>query len=256
MHKLLFLLTLAYAVFQIGLSTSCKHGAVLDDDMVPMDTTQMGNPNDSTIIGPMDTVTGQPCDPDTVYFQLQVLPLLKSNCAFSGCHDAATAQKGVILESYTSAVQTADVEPFLPGESKIYKLLVDDDEDKRMPPPPAARLAPEQIQLIEKWILQGAKNLSCDPGSNACDTTNVSYSMTVKPILANHCTGCHSGNTPSGDIDLSMHSGVKDVAASGQLLGAISWNINFVNMPQGGDQLPACDIAKIENWINAGAPNN
>ncbi len=87
---------------------SCKHSPfMIEDDVVPIDTT--GNPIDTMNI---DTVSGIPCDPDIVYFDLDILPILKSNCAFSGCHDAASAEKDVILESYESVMQTADVRPY------------------------------------------------------------------------------------------------------------------------------------------------
>ena len=223
---------------------------MIDDDLVPIDSTD--NPVDTTNI---DT-SGVPCDPNTVYFNIDILPILKSNCAFSGCHNAATAQDGVILESYESTMQTADVEPFDLDGGKLYEVITEDDEDKRMPQPPNAPLTSDQINLIAKWILQGAKNLECDPNSGGCDTENVSFSGFVQPVIQNSCQGCHSGNSPSGDIDLTNYQNIKVVADNGRLFGAISWANGFENMPQGGDQLPQCTIDKIKSWIDAGAPNN
>ena len=64
---------------------SCVHEPVIDPNN-PIDTTD--NPID-TIDNPIDTTpTGTPCDPDVVYFSKDILPLLRSNCAKSGCHDA------------------------------------------------------------------------------------------------------------------------------------------------------------------------
>ena len=46
-------------------------------------------------IDPIDTSGGggtvivHPCSPDSVYFEQQLLPIIQSNCAVSGCHDAA-----------------------------------------------------------------------------------------------------------------------------------------------------------------------
>lgn len=230
---------------------SCKHAPfVIEDDMIPMDTTD--NPIDTTII---DTL-GVPCDPDVVYFDLDILPILNSNCAFSGCHDAASAEDGVILESYESTMQTADIEPFDLDGSKLYEVIIETDEDKRMPQAPNEPLTTDQINLIAKWILQGAKDLECDPNAGVCDTENVSFSVFVKPVIQNNCEGCHSGNPPSGNIDLTNYQNIKVVADNGKLFGAISWQNGFENMPQGGNQLPQCTIDKIESWIDAGAPNN
>ena len=117
---------------------SCKHEPIIEEvEMNPIDTTS--NPPDTMTVDTMTVDTtnmGVPCDPDVIYFDLDVLPLLLSNCAFSGCHDAASHQDGVILESYETVIQTADVEPFNLGDSEIYEVLVDTDLDEIMPPPP------------------------------------------------------------------------------------------------------------------------
>lgn len=107
-------------------------------------------------------ISGNPCHPDTVYFKRDILPLLLSSCAYAGCHDAASAMDGVILDSYANVITTADVKPGNPNGSDLYEVLVEDDEDKRMPRPPFPRLSNEQIATVRKWILQGAKNLTCD----------------------------------------------------------------------------------------------
>ena len=231
---------------------SCEHNMVIpvDDDMMPVDTM----PIDTM---PIDTTpVGEPCDPQVIYFNQDVLPILNSNCAFSGCHDAASAEDGVILESYEDVINTADVEPFNLDDSEIYEVLVDDDIDERMPPAPTNPLSSEQIQIIAQWILQGGENLECDPTLSACDSTEVSFSNDIQPIIASHCQGCHSGATPSGGIDLSSYSGVKSVADNGTLIGAISWEQGFEQMPQGGDQLPDCEIAIVKGWIDEGALDN
>ncbi len=138
----------------------------------------------------------------------------------------------------------------------LYEVITETDEDKRMPQPPNAPLSADQINLIAKWIMQGAEKRECDPDAGECDTENVSYSGFVQLVIQNNCQGCHSGNTPSGNIDLTNHANVKTLADSGKLYGAISWQNGYENMPQGGNQLPSCTIDKIKSWIDAGAPNN
>lgn len=249
---ILFLLIGAISIW----TSSCKHDSfIMDDDMLPMDTIPVDTTmTDTTMVD--TTMNGVPCDPDLVYFELEILPLLNSNCAFSGCHDAASAEDGVILESYETVMATADVEPYNLNDSEIYEVLVDDDIDDRMPPSPTAPLTSDQIQLIGTWILQGAENLECDPSLEGCDTEEVSFAETVMPIIDLTCAGCHSGNVPSGGIDLTTYDGVKEVAENGNLVGAISWDSNFSNMPQGGDQLSDCIIDQIKSWVDAGALNN
>ena len=115
-------------LFCIGLSfPSCKHEP-LWEEMTENPTDTTSNPIDTMTVdtNTVDTTNmGVPCDSNVVYFDLQVLPILQSNCAFSGCHDATSAQDGVILESYESVMQTADVVPFDLDDSEIYEVLVD-----------------------------------------------------------------------------------------------------------------------------------
>ena len=241
-----FFLFFALAICYSLLITSCKHDIInIDDDMMPIDTMLV------------DTMGNDvPCDPDIVYFETDILPLLNSSCAFSGCHDAASAEDGVVLETYETVIATADVEPFNLEDSEIYEVLVDDDIDERMPPSSTSPLDQNQIELIALWILQGAENLFCDPELEPCDTEAVSYSTTVEPIISLHCVGCHSGNPPAGGIDLSSYTGVKEVADLGSLVGTISWDAAFSNMPQNADQLPTCEIDQIKSWVEDGALNN
>lgn len=254
MHRFTISMCLFFLI--VGVHFSCKHDPILlDEDIMPIDTTGT-NPIDTTVINPIDTTALMPCDPDKVYFELEILPILKSNCAFSGCHDAASAEDGVILESYESVMATADVEAFNLNDSELFEVLVDTDEEERMPPTPTDKLPAEQIQLIATWILQGAENLQCDPDLQVCETDNVSFSQFVQPLIDIHCRGCHSGNVPSGGIDLTNHTNIKDVVLNGRLAGAIKWDNGFSPMPQGGEQLSQCNIDKIVAWIDDGALDN
>lgn len=248
-------------IFGCGLALSfysCQHEPVtIEGDNNPVDTTG-NNPIDTTGNEPTDTTsTGTPCDPEVVYFELDVLPILRSNCAKSGCHDDATAQDGVILTSYESVMATGGIDPFDLSGSDLYEVITEDDPDKRMPQPPNPRLSSAQINLISAWILQGAKDEICDPGAGGCDTDNVSYSADIRPILENNCLGCHQGANPVGGFTLETYNGVVAKVNSGRLYGAVAWETGFVPMPFGASSpLPDCDLDKIKAWIDAGAPNN
>lgn len=94
------------------------------------------------------------------------------------------------------------------------------------------------------------------PQAPACDTSNVTYSNTVWPIINGNCTSCHSGGFPSGNVSLSNYNEIATAANNGSLLGAIRHENGWSPMPQGGGKLPECDIAQIETWVNAGTPDN
>jgi hypothetical protein len=95
------------------------------------------------------------------------------------------------------------------------------------------------------------------PQNGACNTSGVTYSGTVVPLLQSHgCLGCHNGAAPSGNISLQGYNNIKAVVQSGKLYGAISHAPGFSPMPQGGNKMSACNISKIKAWIEAGFPNN
>ena len=235
---------------------SCEHDPVYPIDPSPGDTTE--NPLDTMVIDTSDgEITGIPCSPDSVYFSKDILPLLRSNCAKSGCHDVASHQEDIILDSYTNVMNSDIVKPFNLNGSDLYEVITETDPDKVMPQPPNQKLSSEQIALISKWISQGAKELTCNENAGQCDTTNVTYSGYIAPLLAANCVGCHSGAFPSGSILLNTHASVQTVALNGRLIGAITWANGFVRMPQGATtKLSDCKINKIKAWINDGALNN
>ena len=237
------------------LLASCTHDPIAG----PVDPGPGPDPIDTTGPGtPIDTgTTGTPCDPSIVYFQTEVLPILRSNCAKSGCHDAASHQDGIILTDYNQVMNSDDVvDPFDLDDSDLFEVITETDPDKRMPPPPHERLTAEQIEVIATWIMQGAKDLTCDENAGTCNTDNVTYSGFVAPLLANTCVGCHSGGAPSGGISLNTHGGVQAVALNGRLYGAISHAAGFQPMPRGSARLSQCTIDKVKAWIDDGAPNN
>lgn len=221
------------------LAISCKHE--------PLFTSDNGGTN------PIDTTTyppdGKPCDPDTVYFQNDILPLIVGNCGISGCHDAATAEEGIILDGYANIMSTGKVKPFDPNDSEIYEKITETDPDKIMPPPPNTPLTPEQMALIYKWIEQGALNNYCD----GCDTVDVKFSTHVLPIFLQNCQGCH-GATPTNyaTYSLTNHTEVVFGVTNNSLLERIKHTTGFNAMPYGASQLNDCKIRTIEMWINNG----
>ena len=89
-----------------------------------------------------------------------------------------------------------------------------------------------------------------------CDTTTVTFSGTVRPILAAHCYSCHSTALATEGVILDTYAGVKEEADHGHLVGVITHAPGFPPMPQNGPKLASCDIEKIKKWVEAGAPDN
>lgn len=196
---------------------------------------------------------GHPCDPDTVYFQNEILPLILSSCATTNCHDKLTDEQDILLVDYASIIQYGKIKPGDPNDSELYEKIIDTDPDDRMPPPPANPLTNEQKNSIKKWIEQGALNNSCE---EECDTTNVTFSETIWPVIELNCFGCHSGPEPSGNILLVDYNSVAVQANNGKLFGAVNHDTGFEPMPKNAPKLSDCKIDQIKIWIEDGTPNN
>lgn len=94
------------------------------------------------------------------------------------------------------------------------------------------------------------------PETPDCDTTNVSFSNDVWPVINSNCVSCHNDASPSGNISLSNYGNIVSVAQNGSLLGVIKHEDGWSPMPKGGGSLSDCNISKIETWVNAGTPDN
>src|SRR5687767_2359941 len=89
-----------------------------------------------------------------------------------------------------------------------------------------------------------------------CVTTNLSFQTNIEPIFQRNCYSCHSAAANTANVTLQGHTELMKHVTSGRLLGAIKHQPGFTPMPQGAQKMQDCDIAKIEQWITDGAPNN
>ncbi len=223
------------------LANSCKHEPWVPSNFNP-------SPDDTT-------TTSASCDPDTVYFVNDVLPIFASSCAMSGCHNAVNPQDGVNLSDYFHIMSTGDVDPGDPNGSKVYEVLFETGNDMMPPSSSGITLTADQREAIYTWILQGAANNACEEA--LCDTVNVSYASDIRPIMDLHCLGCHSYPASSGaGIALDSYASLSSYASSGALLGAIAHQTGYTAMPLGTAMLPDCKIATIRNWITEGTLDN
>lgn len=202
--------------------------------------------------GTYPTDPNAPCDPALVYFENDILPILRSNCAMQACHDANTQADGIQLTDYSSLMQSGVVKAGNPAHSDLWESITETDPGDRMPLGKAP-LSAEQKDLIRRWIAQGAQNNRCNSG---CDTTVFSYAAAVAPILQTNCNGCHSGSSASAGIRLEQHNEALAQVQNGKLMGSIQHKAGFKAMPYGGGKLNDCEIRIIEKWVEDGAPNN
>jgi hypothetical protein len=84
------------------------------------------------------------------------------------------------------------------------------------------------------------------------------YTGHIRPLLQTHCLGCHSGAAAQGKVDLATPEGLRAAVTPGapaasRLYLAITHQ-GKAKMPLGKPKLPQDAIARIAEWISAGAP--
>lgn len=94
------------------------------------------------------------------------------------------------------------------------------------------------------------------PSPPACDTTNITYSGTVNPILQVNCNTCHNSVDQQGGIITDNYTDLQTIINNGKFRGAINHLEGYLPMPKGGEQLNNCDLTQINLWLDNGAPNN
>lgn len=95
------------------------------------------------------------------------------------------------------------------------------------------------------------------PGVEECDTTNITYSGTVVPLMDSYnCISCHGSSFPQGNVVLDNYDDLKVVVDNGRFWGAINHDDGYSSMPQNLPKMDDCDLRKIRVWIDDGAIDN
>ncbi len=185
-------------------------------------------------------------DPN-ICFNENVLPIFVSKCSMSGCHDPGSRRGD--FTTYEGIMRKVTAKH--PMQSSVYTNIY--GANPSMPPKGNTQLTDQEKFNIKAWISMGALNQS---NCSVCDTTQFKFAADVQPIITNWCVGCHSSSNAGGGYDLSTYTGIVSSNANGRFIGSIKHAGGYSAMPQNGSQLSACQISKIQSWINAGYPNN
>jgi len=90
--------------------------------------------------------------------------------------------------------------------------------------------------------------------NNSCDTTNVTFSGTITPILSNSCYSCHSNVNASFGAGMHIQDYADVVTNSARIVAAIKQTGPYP-MPING-KLKSCSITQFDIWVRNGMPNN
>ena len=235
----------------IGVFVSClyeKPTPETTSTTTPDPTNPSSGTNTATGVTLACTITPNTTPSDQVCFNTQILPLIVSNCATSGCHDAKSREDGYELTSYKT-ITSKGINISKPLSSKLYQVMMDSGKDRM---PPSTPLSKAQTDLFLKWIQQGAKETICNV---SVDTANVTFSKSVKPMLDTYCVGCHKTGAASGSVLLDSYTGVKIYVDNQRLFGTMSAQQGYSLMPPTG-KLTDCQLLVVQKWILQGAKND
>lgn len=104
---------------------------------------------------------------EPVSFSDDIQPILSARCL--ACHSPGGVASFLQLtddQSYSNLVnqpalfsEGKRVEPGDPGGSALYNRIADTGvSGGRMPPPPSSLLSPEEVDLVRRWIAEGAED--------------------------------------------------------------------------------------------------
>ena len=225
---------------------------------------------------------GAPKPGEPIDFTNHVLPILEDRC-FS-CHqepydkNGRTIQPkaGLALNTYELVMKgNLDDTVVTPGDvedSYLHEVLTLDEDDDMFMPPKGGPLTPEQIDIIKRWIEEGAKP-KAGGGGVADASGGVSFHDHIFPILEERCLDCHgepyvkNGRTihPKAGLALDTYEAVLKGNLDGEIIdrGVHEESTLYVVitldpddseiMPPKGDPLSAEEIDLFKKWIDEGA---
>lgn len=225
---------------------------------------------------------GMPKPGEPIDFTNHVLPILEDRCF--NCHQETYKKNGktihpkagLALNTYElvmkgnlddTVVTAGNVE-----DSYLHEVLTLDEDDDMFMPPKGGPLTPEQIDIIKRWIEEGAQPKA--GGSATADASGaISFHDHIFPILEERCLDCHGepyvqrGRTihPKAGLALNTYEAVLKGNLDGEIINRGNHEESTLYvvitldpddsevMPPKGDPLSEEEIDLIKNWIDEGA---
>jgi mono/diheme cytochrome c family protein len=217
-----------------------------------------------------------------VSFTKQVAPILNSRCG--GCH-VRKASGMFSMANYTALMKGSPAGVVIfkgDGKGSVLMEKIDDGEM----PPSGQKIPASEIEILRKWIVEGAKFDGADPAADitalatagtpaappmppmvqiATGKETVSFSKDIAPVLAEKCTGCHGTNRPRENFSVNtFESLLKGGDAGVNILPGKPAESLLIKKLKGtaadGQRMPLNQpaladpvIAKFEKWIEEGA---
>lgn len=129
---------------------------------------------------------------------------------------------------------------------------------------PARSLVKAPALLLVLVVLFGSILAFLDGGwVGGTQPAAISFEADIRPLLASRCGRCHLGDFPSADLDMGSYESLLAGSDDGPVIvpgrPGSSLLVDMVKsgeMPRRGPRLTTEEIRLIEEWIEAGAPDN
>ena len=196
-----------------------------------------------------------------VSYEREVVPLLEQRC--NKCHHPEEQRGGLDLTRLDTMLRGGDdlgaaIVPGKAEKSPLIQVLTGEIEPEM--PKKGEKLAPAEIDLLRRWIAEGAK----DDSTVFANHEVAFFEREIRPVLAARCFKCHAGEDAEHGLRLTSRQSILmggergPAAIAGQpaeslLLRAIRHE-GELKMPRGGDRLSAAQASAFEQWIAMGMP--
>lgn len=199
-----------------------------------------------------------------VDFNKEIKPLLEVHCV--SCHSGKKPKGKYSLENREGAFEDPEIiNAGKPADSYFLELCaMDEDEDDVMPPVKEGLLNSAQVDLLRRWIKEGAE-WPADAKLEA--KKKARFVKDVQPIFEFNCVSCHNEEHDKGDVRMDNPADLFKGGESGP--GVVpghadqSWVYTTMTLSKDDDllmppakkggPLPADEIEIIRLWIEQGA---
>jgi len=128
-----------------------------------------------SILCAADPPAEKPKEPTEVSYYRDVRRLFQQHC--QGCHQPAKPLGGFVMTDYAALLKTGDHEqpgvvPGQPDKSFVFVQMTPQDGKKAAMPKNAEPLPPAEVEIVKKWIAEGAKD---DTPSNVRDPIDAEH---------------------------------------------------------------------------------
>ncbi len=183
----------------------------------------------------------------------KAMSILSSKCA--RCHNPEAAPSmGTDITDITNVDFLLFKHLVIPGQPDSSDLILSIQEGRM--PPDGLPITVSELDALTKWVQSGLVDESgavIIPGGPV--PLAATFASLNSRIFAVNCTSCHNAGNARGGVNLTTYNGVRASAMSGSLYSSVTRaGTNY--MPQGGSRLTAEELARMNEWIMMGAPNN